>query len=322
MGWQRLTIVSDALRGNFLGDAHERPLFVWSPAEGTGGSRRYPAVFVLHAHMRSAASWFNVTPFERSYPDEIERLAPRAVVVLVDGWTSVGGSQWVDSDGIGRYATYLCDEVVPFVDERFPTLPEAQHRALQGKSSGGYGAVVNALRRPELFGAFACHAGDALFDVTLARGFAAAARALRDRWGGSFEQFWSAFRSLESDAHATLVELYAAALAWGDGTLPFDVETGALVPGPWRQWLAHDPVRIASDPALRSVVEDLRGAWIDAGNRDEYYLDLGAAALRRALLEAGTPDERVRFELFDGGHGGTGARYPLSLAWLVERLAP
>ncbi len=99
--------------------------------------------------MRSARSWFNVTPFESSYPEDVERSQPEAVVVLVDGWTSVGGSQWIDSAGIGSYGTYLCDEVVPFVDERFPTLAEPSRRALQGKSSGGYGALVTALARPD-----------------------------------------------------------------------------------------------------------------------------------------------------------------------------
>ena len=82
MPWQELTLSSQALEGNPLGDSHERPLFVWAPA---GTSRRYPTVYVLHAHMRSARSWFNVTPFETSYPDAIEALQPDAVVVLVDG---------------------------------------------------------------------------------------------------------------------------------------------------------------------------------------------------------------------------------------------
>ena len=177
MPWQELTLSSQALAGNPLGDPHERPLFVWAPADT---SRRYPTVYVLHAHMRSARSWFNVTPFETSYPEDVEALQPEAVVVLVDGWTSVGGSQWIDSAGIGSYGTYLCDEVVPFVDERFPTLPEPGRRALQGKSSGGFGALVTALARPDLFGAVAAHAPDALFEVTLARSFAPAARALRE----------------------------------------------------------------------------------------------------------------------------------------------
>ena len=130
-GWQKHSLASDALRGNPLGDPHERDLWVWSPPDR---SRRYPSVYVLHAHMRSVSSWFNVEPFERSYPEEIDALAPEAVVVLVDGWTSVGGSQWIDSAGIGAYGTYLCDEVVSFVDEHYPTNGA---RGIQGKSSGG-----------------------------------------------------------------------------------------------------------------------------------------------------------------------------------------
>jgi enterochelin esterase-like enzyme len=312
MPWQELTLASDALRANPLGDPHERPLYVWAPEDT---SRRYPAVYVLHAHMRSARSWFNVDPFERSYPEQIESLAPQAVVVLVDGWTSVGGSQWIDSSGIGRYGTYLCDEVVPFVDEHFPTFPAREQRGLQGKSSGGFGAVVNALLRPDLFGGVAAHAADALFEVTVARSFAPAARALRGR---SYDEFWAGFAGLDSAETAALVEVWASALAYSNGDLPFDLETGEVVPDVWERWLAWDPVRLAQTHA--TALRGLGGAWLDAGNRDQYFLDLGAVALRRALAEAGVPDERLRFELFDGGHGGTSWRYPLSLAWLVERL--
>jgi enterochelin esterase-like enzyme len=315
MAWQELTLSSEALRGNPLGDPHERPLFVWAPADG---SRRYPTVYVLHAHMRSARSWFNVTPFERSYPEDVEALAPEAVVVLVDGWTSVGGSQWIDSEGVGRYGTYLCDEVVSFVDERFPTLAAPEHRGLQGKSSGGFGAVVNAILRPDRFGACATHAGDALFEVTHARSFAPVARALRDGWDGSLERFWAEFESLTTPDNAAVVEVAASALAYSGGALPFDVRTGVVLPAVWEQWLAWDPVRLAA--ARADAIASLQGMWIDAGNRDGYFLDLAATALHDAVLAAGLPEERAPFELFPGGHGGTSWRYPLSLAWLVERL--
>ncbi len=60
--------------------------------------------------------------------------------------------------------------------------------------------------------------------------------------------------------------------------------------------------------------------WIDAGTRDEWYLDLGAVAFRDALAEIGVTD--VRFELFDATHGGIGWRYPLSLAYLARAPAP
>ena len=313
MSWTRHTLASNALRGNPLGDPHERDLWVWSPQ---GGSRRYPTVYVLHAHLRSAASWFNVEPFERSYPEEIDRLAPEAVVVLVDGWTSVGGSQWIDSHGIGRYGTYLQKEVVPFVDAGYPTNGA---RGLQGKSSGGYGAIVNTLARPDLFHAFAAHAPDALFDVTLAHGFPAASRVLTERGITSMTEFWESFTGLGEPGNALLTELGACALAFGDGELPIDLETATVDTERWERWLGHDSVRVVDEH--RSAVAGLRGAWVDAGDSDEYNLDRGALALRRAILRAGLPEERLHFELFPGGHRGVSHRYPLSLAYLVGSLS-
>jgi S-formylglutathione hydrolase FrmB len=311
VSWARRTITSEALRDNPLGDAAERPLWVWAPEDL---SRRYPTVYVLHAHMRSAPWWFNVEPFERSYPEEIDGLAPAALVVLVDGWTSVGGSQWIDSDGVGRYATYLCDEVVPLVEAEFPA---DGRRALQGKSSGGYGALVNALRRPDVFHAVAAHAPDALFDVTLAHGFAPAARALREHHEGSLDSFRASFAGLRTHEDALLMELTACALAFSDGELPFDVETGELVPSVWQRWLAHDPLRVLGSCA--DAARGLRGIWLDAGRSDGYFLDLGVLALQRSLIAAGVVDLRV--ELIDGGHAGMSWRYPLSLQWLVDRLS-
>ena len=105
-----------------------------------------------------------------------------------------------------------------------------------------------------------------------------------------------------------------------DGTpvLPFDPATGAVRPEVWARWLAWDPVRMVADHA--EALRGMRGIWIDAGTRDEWYLDLGALSFRSALEAVGVHD--VCFELIDAGHGGIGWRYPLALAYLAERLAP
>jgi hypothetical protein len=73
-------------------------------------------------------------------------------------------------------------------------------------------------------------------------------------------------------------------------------------------------------PRHAEALRGLRAVWVDAGTRDEWYLDIGAAAFRHALHDVGVTD--VRFELFEGAHGGIGWRYPLSLAFLAERLSP
>jgi hypothetical protein len=105
-----------------------------------------------------------------------------------------------------------------------------------------------------------------------------------------------------------------------DGTveLPFDTATGALNRDVFDRWLLWDPPRMV--PTHADALRGLRAIWIDAGTRDEYYLDLGAEAFRQALEDIGVTD--VHFELFDGGHTFIEYRYPLALAYLAERLAP
>jgi Putative esterase len=325
---------SAALRGNPLRDPDVRPLWVYvPPGYDDDPGRRYPSVYVLQGFTGHVAMWRNRTPFRQPFPETADAAVasgacPPVVVVYVDAWTALGGSQFVDSPATGRYHTYLCDEVVPWVDAHYRTLAEPAHRGVSGKSSGGYGAMVTALWRPDLFGGLATHAGDALFDVCYPDDFPAVARALRDEYDGSYERFWEDFRSrppLARESDAKLVEVWAYAAAYSaddDGTvrLPFDVATGARLPDVWDRWLALDPVRIAA--ARPEAVRALRAAWIDAGTRDEWYLDLGATAFRDALLGAGLDRDRIRFELFPAAHGGIDYRYPLGLAWLTERLAP
>lgn len=327
MSWSAHQVSSDALRGNPLGDPHDRPLHVWCPDDR---SRRYPSVYVIQGMTGMADAWFNVEPWSVSYPDRIAALEPQAVVTLVDAFTAVGGSQFVDSPAIGNYHTYLCEEIVPFVDANYPTLDGANHRGIQGKSSGGYGSMITPLLRPDLFGGLATHAGDALFEVCYGRDFAPAARALRTSYGGSYDAFWSNFRSgrpvLSSPQDELLVNTYAMAAAYSprdDGTveLPFDIETGERIDAVWRRWLGFDPVLLAREKSHAATLRDMRAVWIDAGRNDEYHLDLGATAFQHEVAAAGTPAGRVHFELFPGGHRDLTWRYPLSLAWLVDRLS-
>jgi hypothetical protein len=64
----------------------------------------------------------------------------------------------------------------------------------------------------------------------------------------------------------------------------------------------------------------MRSIWIDAGTRDDYFLDVGAEAFRAELGRIGVSDEIVWFELFDATHAAIEYRYPLSLAWLCSRM--
>jgi S-formylglutathione hydrolase FrmB len=327
-------IDSQALTGNPQGDPHRRPLIVQlPPAYDAEPELRFPVIYVLQGFRKQVVMWRDRRPWQRTALEELDARfaageAAPAVIVYVDAWTSLGGSQFVDSPGTGRYATYLCDEVVPFIDAMYRTLADARHRGLAGHSSGGYGALVNAMRRPDLFGGVAAHAGDGLFELCYLPFFGAAMKALRDGYGGSYDAFWADFRSRPGRGRSgdgQLIELYAMAACYStdpDGTIrvPFDLETGELQPATWDRWLAHDPVRMAARPEFAEALRGMRGIWLDAGRGDEFNLDLAAMALHRALGEAGVAREATHFELFDGGHSGIGWRYPLALAWLTARL--
>jgi hypothetical protein len=99
--------------------------------------------------------------------------------------------------------------------------------------------------------------------------------------------------------------------------LPFDAETGALDDEVWARWLAWDPVRLVTTHA--DALRSLSAIYVDAGSRDEYYLDLGATAFVRALADIGV--EPTFFEIFDATHAAIEYRYPLALRHLPERLA-
>jgi S-formylglutathione hydrolase FrmB len=313
--WHDLSIESDALRGNPLGDPATRPLWVWTPANQ---QRPLPTLYLLHGMTSQGRTWFNVSPFAKNVPELVDELCLDAIVVLVDGWTGVGGSQWIDSPAIGNYGTYLCEDVVGFVDASF----SVSSRALAGRSSGGIGAATWAMLRPDLFAGFASHAGDALFEVMYSAEFAAAAQALRNLYDGSVDRFWEDLRSgrpvFENRTDPLLQNICAAAAAYSAGELPFTIDTGELIPGVWERWLEWDPVRLAVKHA--EALRAARAIWIDAGRNDEYRLDLGAKALANAARAAGVSDDVLRFELHEGTHRGTNWRLLLSLAYLAERL--
>ena len=330
---EELAFDSQALTSNPLGDPHLRPLYVYTPpGYEDQPDRRYPSVYVIQGLTGQLDMWRNrkfgqpnplegVDDWFAAHPD-----AP-AVVVFVDAWTSLGGSQFVDSPGTGRYHTYLCDEVVPFVDGRYRTLHGAEHRGIAGKSSGGYGAMITPMLRPDLFGGLATHAGDALFEACYLPDFREAARALRDEYDSSFDAFWADLRarpgrSKRSDG--VLLNTWCMAACYStdaDGTvrLPFDPRTGRLLPEVWDRWLAWDPVRMA--PERADALRGMRAIWVDSGRSDDYYLDLGAQAFLDELEALGITAPTIRFELFDGTHAGIEWRYPGAIGWLAERLS-
>jgi Putative esterase len=324
-----LTIDSEVLRGNALGDPNVRPLWVYvPPGYDDEPERRLPCVYVIQGLTGQLDMWRNREAFRPSYLENIDALfgsgeAPPTLVAFVDCWTSIGGSQFLNSPATGRYQDFLCDEVVALVDGRYRTIPDRDHRGIQGKSSGGYGALVTPMLRPDVFSALASHAGDALFEACYLPEFAKSVRALRDKYGGSYDRFWDDFRArpaFSKEEDQVLLNDWCMAACYSaddDGTvrLPFEVATGKLIEDVWQRWLDKDPVRMV--PRFADQLRSMRAIWLDGGTRDEWFLDNGAVAVSRELEAIGVEHT---LELFDAGHMAIGYRYPRSLAFLAQAL--
>jgi hypothetical protein len=318
----KLVVESELLADNPLGDPARRPLYVYRPPV-LGPDRELPSVYVLQGYGGQLDNWWSRPDFELTTFERIDAMfaagdCPPAVVVFVDAWTRLGGAQFLNSTSTGRYMDYICDEVVPYVDANYPTVETRDRRAVTGKSSGGYGAMVLSMLRPDVFGAFASHAGDALFECSYLPEFPAVARTLRDHFRGSLDVFLTHVEQLEHfefRRDALPLSVYGMACAYSDGLIPFEISTGRLIDEVWERWLEHDPVRMA--PRYSEALQSMRRIYLDAGTSDEFYLDLGARAFADELDKLGV---EYSLELYEGTHSGTAYRYPGAIRELVLAL--
>jgi Putative esterase len=329
---EKITLDSTLLRGNPLGDPHRRPLQVYLPPGYRDEGRRFPVVYLLPGYGGSAGSWTSRSTYGRPLVELIDAAfaagrAPAAVVVSVDGWTRYGGSQYIDSAGTGRYHSYLCEEVVRHVDGRYRTIPGREHRAVIGKSSGGFGALVTVMLRPDLFGGCASHAGDAFYEVLYQPVLREAVRALRP-WDGDILAWWQDFQARMPDdrpGERMLEYLLGVSACFSPGTggvpvLPVDTRTGELNADAWHSWLDWDPVRMI--PRYAGPLRSLRAVWIDAGSEDEFFLDLGVRALERAMDRIGLlPAARHTAVVAGADHDTIARRQVDSLCWLTSKLS-
>ena len=74
--------------------------------------------------------------------------------------------------------------------------------------------------------------------------------------------------------------------------LPFDMETGEIVPDVWARWKEFDPAEMVLQPKYQEALRGLRCLFLDCGSRDEWHLHLGMRLLVKRLEEAGIATRR------------------------------
>ncbi len=319
---------------------------------GRGRGRRFPVLFDLVGYAGSGKSHTNWRGFDENVPERAARLIHQrhmspCIIVFPDCFTALGGNQYVNSSAIGRYADYLTRELVPLIDSEFRTLGGREHRGCFGHSSGGYGAMLHGMKYAAYWGAIANHSGDAYFEFVYGCDWPASLDELAKfrtpklkagpyeagsqapsgtpgvddgRVARFLEHAWKKSRLNRAEWYC-LMHLAMAATYDPDPKapngfrLPYDLETGELIPARWRRWRAHDPINLVARHAAN--LKTLKGIYIDCGWRDEYRMHYGSRILSKRLVEHGVEH---RYEEFDGTHSGIGHRMDVSLPFLSRAL--
>src|SRR5271165_2719048 len=106
------------------------------------GGEKLPVLYLLHGGDGTYREW--------SDNSDLAPYAERgAILVMPDG----GFSYYTNSAmrPLDRYADYIVNDLISDAESRFPIAANRESRAIAGISMGGFGAIVMALKHPQLF---------------------------------------------------------------------------------------------------------------------------------------------------------------------------
>ena len=321
----RLVHKSIVLEGNPLDDPSERELHVWTPP-GWTPEERLPLLVDLTGYWGCGLGHTNWKPGAENVPERLDRLAhqgmARAVVAFPDCFTKLYGNQYLNSAGSGRYADYVCDEIVAFVEAKF-ACGGAGRRGVFGKSSGGYGAAWHGLNRADFWSAIAINSGDMGFDALFIPTLYDDVDALR-KFDYSIEKWVRHVESqpkMKDKDRMILMDLAMSAFYDPDPTqfrnmrLPLDPHTGAFIPERWANWMAHDPVVMVD--TLGENLRKLKLIYMDCGDHDQFRIHFGMRRFSKKLTALGIAHT---YEEYDDDHSDVDYRMDVFLPKLAAAL--
>ena len=303
---ERFSFSSSTL-ANQLGDPTEREIVVHIPPNDGG---LMPCIIYLAPFTGTGFARANWRAFSETLPQRHERLVKEgkmdpAILVMPDTFTSLGGNQFIDSEIVGKWGTWLENDLREQLSNRY----EISGFGLVGKSSGGYGAIVRGMM-DDCWDAIACHSGDCGFELLFGIEMATTLTEVMVHGGESeFLKHVKTAQSMKPEDFHTLMIL-AMAATYSDGTLP--VNSNCIFDDDkWAQWLSWDPL------TLIEKYQNLPPCWIDVGNKDQYNIQYGLRQLHNRMNELGIEHQ---WEEFQGTHSGIDHRLDLSLPWIVKNI--
>lgn len=323
--------VSKAIAGFPMGDKPERTVPVYLPP-GYSKSQNYPVVFFLAGFSAKGATYLTDdsafgTPLPVRFDEAIsERTLPAFIGVFPDCTSKLGHSQYVNSPAFGNYNDYLCDELTAFIDDSYATYKDPAYRVLVGHSSGGFGALITGMQRPDSFHWIGASAADGFFEHLMMTELAKT--LIEIQRAGSIEKLITEILAKPtarniSGSQFSAILLLAMAPCYAPnvknpplyGDLFFDAQTGEIRQDVWEKYLAWDPIRMVDRYA--GNLGKLKGIQLECGMQDEHALLFAHRQLSQKLKAQGIIHELVEYP---GTHSGHHWRYEGRLERLLGRM--
>lgn len=154
---ERTKVHGKSLEGNLSGDSPDREVSVYlPPSYASSAGKRYPVIYMLHGYTDSDDKWMGLTKHWINLPSIVDRgiaagTSAEFIVVMPNAYTRFEGSMYSSSVTTGDWESYVSEELVAWVDQRYRTLATRESRGIAGHSMGGYGAMRIGMKHPDVF---------------------------------------------------------------------------------------------------------------------------------------------------------------------------
>ena len=312
-----ITLESQALKSNPLHDPSTRLIPVFLPAQATNGAR-LPVVYYLPGYGGTTAGFIEFSNIWLKFTQKIADQITPVVLVMVDGNTRWGGSQYLNSSAQGYYEDYVCVDVVSAVESRHPAATYGVRRIIAGHSSGGFGALRLGNSQQALFDAVIALSPDSDFPTSHRHlmEVPAVARVPLAEIG----KIAAGNLPVPKDGDLNYALGLSAAYAPRGTNYPGEFEwlydaNGKFRPEIWQRWLDNDPLTIVKkNPAAFAPGQAI---YLDGAAHDEFEANIGAREIFQVLQAR--PSRTVFYE--PPGHHSDHMRDRLArgLEWVFNR---
>ena len=310
---------SRVLQNNPLHDPIVRRVAVSVPDQASIAAA-LPVVYYLPGFGGSSDQFINEAETWRAFVQKLAKEVVPMLLVVVDGRNRWGGSQYLNSPAQGNYADYLCDEIIPLVEARYPITTNKPQRIIAGHSSGGFGALRLGMLRPELFDGVVALSPDSDFQsshLPLMKLPGVTNAAL-----GLVRSYMATQLTLPLPRNDDLVYALGLSAAYapvgrdhpGQFEWLYDAE-GKFREQAWRLWLENDPLTLVR--SNRNAFLENQAVYLDGAALDAFKANVGARKIYDVIRDRAA---RCTFYEPPGKHGDhLQARLQRGVAWVFKR---